>query len=112
MGDLNDKLPGKINPKNLDEASEILGRIMKTIHEFGLLYNTLTSQEKSAIGGIIFGIVNTWNDSEIMGTVVERPLGAAMINKLAEGFNRRIPVGPELPQIRLDLKDINKKPVD
>jgi len=100
----------KINVKNLEEASEYLSSIMKSIHNFGLMYETLTTQEKSALGGIVFAIVNVWNDSEVMGALVERPLGAMMINRLVESFNRRMPFSE--PQIDLSLRDKRKKPSD
>jgi len=102
----------KINVKNLEEASEYLSSIMKSIHNFGLMYETLTTQEKSALGGIVFAIVNVWNDSEVMGALVERPLGAMMINRLVESFNRRMSFPTETPQIDLSLRDKKKKLID
>lgn len=101
----------KINVKNLEEASQYLNSIMKSIHDFGLMYETLTTQEKSALGGIVFAVVNVWDDKEIMGALVERPLGAAMINRLVESFNHRMPF-PIEAQPTIEFKDKNKKPID
>ena len=72
---------------NLDEASEQLRHVMGEIAKFNTIWDTLSQQERAALGGIVFHLVSIWGDFHLMGSIVERPYGVFMINNLTSFFN-------------------------
>ena len=77
----------QFNEQNVEEATEKLHQVMAAISAFDTFYKTLSSQEKSVVGGITFHLVSIWGDFHLMGAIVDRAYGAMMINQLANFFN-------------------------
>ena len=96
---LEDKKGPKINEKKLDETARILRQITQLIGEYEKLWKVLTPQEKALAGGIVFNLTSIWENFSLVGTLVEGPAGAALINQLANFFSqpRKQPI--EMPSI-------------
>ena len=75
------------NEDAVKEGTEQLKQIMDSLARFNEFYHTLSQQEKAVVGGIVFNLVSVWGDFHLMGTVVERPYGAMMLNGLVSFFD-------------------------
>jgi hypothetical protein len=86
--------PVKITQAKIETMVKLLDVIAANIAEFDKGYATLTDQEKLLVGGIVFNITSPWNEKNFIGTVVERPIGAQLVNALVKFFNDP----PQIPQ--------------
>ena len=102
------------NEEAVKEGTQQLQIIMDNLAKFNELYHTLSPQEKAVVGGIIFNLVSVWGDFHLVGTVVERPYGAAMLNHLVAFFNspQPMPVSPQAPGIQAFTEDEKKSRVN
>ena len=101
----------KISETKLNEAGKALQKIAGEIANFNKVWQTLTPQEKAVIGGVVFHVVCPWNDFSLIGTIVDRPLGARMVNSLVNFFNsppREGAVKQDIPSI-MPATTIGKK---
>jgi hypothetical protein len=79
--------PKKISEKKLDRAAQALQEITEKIAAYEREWKLLTPQEKAVAGGVVFHIVCAWNDFSLIGTVVDRALGAKLVNVLVNFYN-------------------------
>ena len=77
----------KIDLERMKIASAALNNILDAIGKYDKIYKGLSRQEKAAFGGLVFNIIGIWDDISLIGAIVERPLGAFLINDLVQWFN-------------------------
>jgi len=104
---MNENNDSKFNPSNANEASKLLQEIVNLLRKYERVYQLLTPQERSAVGGVVFNLVSIWGDFSLVGHMATRPIAASLINQLLDSFNQPRQLPQDQPNLILP-SDINK----
>jgi predicted LPLAT superfamily acyltransferase len=97
----------KIDEKKVGEASFVLKQIITLTQKYNDLFQQLNPQEKLVTGGIVFRILNLWDDARLVGIMVDRTLVAEMMDTLIVFYQHpeKFTGSPRSPIIAISDKD-------
>ena len=78
----------KIDQKKLDKYSELIEELLNTINTIGLLYNSLSDQERLLVGGFIVEIKSFWKDQNYSFMSGEGDTVAGLVNRTVKAVQQ------------------------